>query len=39
MEKNELKIELLNEIDINEISANLEYNIMILGTQGNYIIK
>ena len=38
MENGNLTIELLNEIDINEISPNLEYNIMIIGQQGKKII-
>lgn len=39
MENTNLTIELLNEIDINEISPNLEYNIMIIGQQGKIIIQ
>jgi hypothetical protein len=39
MENGNLTIELLNEIDINEISPNLEYNIMIIGQQGKIIIQ
>ena len=39
MENIKIKVELLTEIDINEISANLEYNIVILGKEGNFIRK
>ena len=39
MENGNLTIELLNEIDINEISPNLEYSIMIIGQQGKIIIQ
>ena len=39
MEKSQIKVEFLNEIDANEISANLEYNIIILGKEGNLIIQ
>jgi hypothetical protein len=39
MEKSQIKVEFLTEIDTNEISANLEYNILILGKEGNLIIK
>ena len=39
MENEKLIIELLNEIDINEISPNLEYNIMVIGQQGKNIIQ
>ena len=30
------KIELLNDVDINEITANLEYSIVIIGQQGKF---
>jgi hypothetical protein len=39
MKNENLAIELINEIDINEISPNLEYNIMIIGQQGKIIIQ
>ena len=39
MKKSNIIIELLNDIDVNDINANLEYNIIILGNEGKYIIK
>jgi len=39
MEKCKLTIEILNEVDINEISPNLEYDIMIIGDQGKSLIQ
>ncbi len=39
MEKSKLTIEILNEVDINEISPNLEYDIMIIGDQGKSLIQ
>ena len=39
MENGKLAIEILNEVDVNEISPNLEYNIMIIGEQGKSLIQ
>lgn len=39
MKKSNIIIDLLNDIDVNDINANLEYNIIILGNEGKYIIK
>jgi len=39
MKKNLSKIEFLNEIDMNEINPNLEYNLLIVGKEGKLIIK
>lgn len=33
-----IKIELIKDFDANEITANLEYNIVILGKEGKFII-
>ena len=33
--KSKIKIELLKDVDFNDIAANLEYSIMILGKEGN----
>ncbi len=38
MKNAKLSIEILNEVDINEISPNLEYDIMIIGEQGKSFI-
>ena len=38
MEKSKIKIELLNDVDINEITANLEYCIVIIGQQGKFLM-
>ena len=35
--KSKVKIEFLNEIDSNKTSANLEYCILIVGEQGEFI--
>jgi hypothetical protein len=39
MENGKLTIEILNEVNVNEISPNLEYNIMIIGEQGKSLIQ
>lgn len=39
MENNKIKIELLNDVDTNNISINLEYNIIIIGKEGKFVIK
>ena len=39
MKKSNIKIDLLNENEVNDINANLEYNIVIVGSKGKYIIK
>ena len=39
MEITTIKIELLNDIDINDIAINLEYNIVIIGKEGKLLIK
>jgi hypothetical protein len=39
MENNKLTIEILNEVDVNEISPNLEYDIVIIGEQGKSVIQ
>ena len=36
MENEKLTIEILNEVDVNEITPNLEYNFMIIGEQGKF---
>jgi len=38
MKNAKLSIEILNEVDLNEISPNLEYDIMIIGEQGKSFI-
>ena len=38
MENGKLTIEILSEVDVNEISPNLEYDIMIIGEQGKSFI-
>ena len=38
MKKSNIKIDLLNENEVNDINANLEYNIVIVGSKGKYII-
>ena len=39
MEITTIKIELLNDVDINDIAINLEYNIVIIGKEGKLLIK
>ena len=39
MEITTVKIELLNDVDINDIAINLEYNIVIIGKEGKLLIK
>ena len=33
--KSKIKIELLKDVDFNEVAANLEYSIIIIGKEGN----
>ena len=33
--KSKIKIELLKDVDFNDVAANLEYSIIIIGKEGN----
>ena len=37
--KSKIKIELLKDVDFNDVAANLEYSIIIIGKEGNLLIN